>query len=414
MRKKVFCLFIVLVMLFSVVGIATASAATEGTIMTENKNSANGLYVGQYGDSDGNSKINIKDATNVQKYVAGMISLSQNCIAVSNVDGNKDVNVRDATAIQKHLAGISVNSNIGSYLYITGEHTHNYVLNAVISDCESDVYEVYSCLCGDEYQGKVIPARGHNYVDTVVAPTCTKNGYTSHKCSTCLYSYKDNYTSGGSHSYTSKVVAPTCTSQGYTQYTCSLCNTSYKDNYTAVTSHSYNSNGVCYSCGATRPVTDSKVAAFDSVASWFIRNGELTDDGESYGISTYMSGLSNISTAVFYRYYEDTIEIVVDEAGSDLFTWITITRGSNTAEYTYFLGEDLIVDGTFAINSITKNTSSLNCNVVYDAYGLYDYDPAVVKELSAACVVAALNTYDYYDSYYSIPSSLYELGFTRF
>lgn len=453
MYKKVLSLLIVFIMMFSVVSIATASAATEEIQIFADKNDSYGIYVGQFGDSDGNGSINVKDATNVQKYVAGMITLPQSRIAASNVDGNQDVNVRDATAIQKHLAGISVKSDIGMYLYIVGNHVHDYVLGAVAPKCEEDVYEVYSCICGDEYQGNVIPSIGHNYVKTVVAPTCTADGYTTYKCSNCLHtykdsyvkseghkytskvvaatciaqgytehtcsvcndSYKDSYTSGGNHSYTSKVVAPTCTAQGYTQYTCGLCNNSYKDNYTAVTSHSYNSSGKCSVCGAAQPVTDSKVTAFDSVASWMKQNGELTDDGEAYGLSAYyIPELSDFGTAIFYQRYDNEIEIVVEDQDNDLFTWVTITRGSNYAEYVYFLGEDLAAEGTFAINSITSSTSSLDCEIITDTYGLYDYDPAVVKELAAACVRGALSTYTIYDSYYSIPSSLKELGFTKF
>ena len=37
-------------------------------------------------------------------------------------------------------------------------------------------------------------ANGHNYIDTVVAPTITEQGYTIHTCSVCGHSYKDAYT----------------------------------------------------------------------------------------------------------------------------------------------------------------------------------------------------------------------------
>ncbi len=41
---------------------------------------------------------------------------------------------------------------------------------------------------------ETVPAKGHKYVDTVVKPTYTANGYTLHKCLGCGESYNDNYT----------------------------------------------------------------------------------------------------------------------------------------------------------------------------------------------------------------------------
>ncbi|MBQ1977698.1 MAG: FIVAR domain-containing protein, partial [Ruminococcus sp.] len=68
------------------------------------------------GDADGNGKVNIKDATYVQKCVAGITNLSDNgkYTADSNADGK--INVKDATEIQKFLAGLNANENIGTYI----------------------------------------------------------------------------------------------------------------------------------------------------------------------------------------------------------------------------------------------------------------------------------------------------------
>ena len=41
------------------------------------------------------------------------------------------------------------------------------------------------------------------------------------------------------HSYSTKVVAPTCTKDGYTTYTCDICGDSYDDNYTDKIAHNY-------------------------------------------------------------------------------------------------------------------------------------------------------------------------------
>ena len=100
---------------------------------------------------------------------------------------------------------------------------------------------------------KNFPNHTHSYVDTVVAPTCTANGYTVHKCS-CGDTKTDSYTKmlghnyrGGicvrcgiledhKHDFKPTVTAPTCTAEGYTTYTCS-CGESYKKNYVSALEH---------------------------------------------------------------------------------------------------------------------------------------------------------------------------------
>lgn len=44
------------------------------------------------------------------------------------------------------------------------------------------------------------PEHQHAYVDTVISPTCTEQGYTLHKC-TCGNEYRDNYVNATGHTY---------------------------------------------------------------------------------------------------------------------------------------------------------------------------------------------------------------------
>ena len=64
------------------------------------------------GDADGNNTVNVKDATAIQKVVAGLeVAGYVEAAADANEDGS--VNVKDATAIQKWVAGLLEGSNIG-------------------------------------------------------------------------------------------------------------------------------------------------------------------------------------------------------------------------------------------------------------------------------------------------------------
>lgn len=61
------------------------------------------------GDVDIDGKLTIKDATAIQKYLAGMLEhwTGNVQMSISDINLDDDTNIRDATAIQKKLAGIA-------------------------------------------------------------------------------------------------------------------------------------------------------------------------------------------------------------------------------------------------------------------------------------------------------------------
>lgn len=65
------------------------------------------------GDADDNGKINVKDATLIQRYAAKLSDLSEIAFKRSDVNSDDKVNVKDATAIQKFVAKIEVPYPIG-------------------------------------------------------------------------------------------------------------------------------------------------------------------------------------------------------------------------------------------------------------------------------------------------------------
>ncbi|MBQ1977246.1 MAG: Ig-like domain-containing protein, partial [Ruminococcus sp.] len=65
------------------------------------------------GDVDNNGKVNIKDATMIQKAAADIITLSDAENLRADVNGDNKTNVKDATAIQKFIADIETSFPIG-------------------------------------------------------------------------------------------------------------------------------------------------------------------------------------------------------------------------------------------------------------------------------------------------------------
>lgn len=78
---------------------------------------ANAKPVGLFGDSNEDNVVNIKDVTQIQKHLAGIVTLSEDGMFFADTDSNGVVNIKDATAVQKFLAGIQTGFEIGEYIY---------------------------------------------------------------------------------------------------------------------------------------------------------------------------------------------------------------------------------------------------------------------------------------------------------
>lgn len=72
------------------------------------------------GDVNLDGKINIKDATAIQKHLAKFIQLEDKNLSAADVNADGKVNVRDATEIQKYIANMlnATETNVGKEIYI--------------------------------------------------------------------------------------------------------------------------------------------------------------------------------------------------------------------------------------------------------------------------------------------------------
>ena len=86
---------------------------------------------------------------------------------------------------------------------------------------------VFCSVCEVELsrEERAIPALGHTYNNTVIVPTCTAVGYTTHTCSVCEYTYNsDTIAASGHTEVVDAAIAATCTAAGKTEGKhCSVC-----------------------------------------------------------------------------------------------------------------------------------------------------------------------------------------------
>lgn len=174
-----------------------------------------GTVVGKIGDTNKDDKVNIKDATTIQKHLAKLIYLSEGPKLLADCDNNSKLNVRDATTIQKYLAGIKTENVIMHILYEEGIHIHAFEEYEVLPDCDSKGFVRRSCICGEEYVEYTANPVGHIYKDTqIVKPTCVDKGYALVECKNCDYSYKKSYVDPtGEHTYNIRNICVVCNAQ---------------------------------------------------------------------------------------------------------------------------------------------------------------------------------------------------------
>lgn len=117
---------------------------------------------------------------------------------------------------------------------------HTYESQVVAPTCTKDGYTKYTCTCcNNSYIADMVPATGHTFGDWTVtkAATCMENGEETRICA--CGEMETHQTDKADHAYIAMVTEPTCTVGGYTTYTCEVCQHSYVSDMTYANGHAY-------------------------------------------------------------------------------------------------------------------------------------------------------------------------------
>lgn len=229
-------------------------------MLTPIEGEVNGTIIGCMGDINDDKKINIKDSSLIQKYLARFVYLNERFKALSDVDNNQKINIKDSTTLQKYIAKLDIDCVAQYTLYETGTHVHNFVETLVEASCTIDGYTLKSCICGEETKENVVTAKGHDY----------------------------KY----------KLFTATCVDDGYTLYSCKNCNSSYKSNITGATGKHVFSKGECKYCQISE-----KEYSFDELKDFLIENGTYDSKTKSYSyeLSTSFTDTEDAATVIYSK-----------------------------------------------------------------------------------------------------------------
>ena len=230
--------------------------------------------------------------------------------------------------------------------------------------CTANGVKTFTCHCGATYTAEVSKL-SHSYTNYIPNgdATCEEDGT---KTAYCDYGCGNSATlpdigSATEHHYVETVIAPKCTAQGYTKYTCD-CGASYRGNYTAMIPHSYtnyvsNGDATCmtdgtktaycdYACGASETIVDVGSATGHTFVNGECACGAIEwryNDMDEWGMGlapVIIRSVAELNDYVANYPYADMQE-VVDTHGAEYFEknalvifGYTYSTGS-PAEYTY-------------------------------------------------------------------------------
>lgn len=125
---------------------------------------------------------------------------------------------------------------------------HTMIRETVVAPtCDKEGKTVHQCAdCPFVYTTDPVPPLGHTFSLETTAPTCDKEGYTDYTCA-CGYSFRSDYKLPLGHTYKTAITAPTCTAAGFTVYTCD-CGRSYTGDHVEPTGHTYQTETKDASC----------------------------------------------------------------------------------------------------------------------------------------------------------------------
>ena len=254
--------------------------------------------------------------------------------------------------------------------------SHKYVDTVIAPTCTTDGYTLHKCsVCGTSYKDNTTKATGHSYGNSVVTkqPTCTSVGTAIKTCTKCNATVTETIPKT-SHKYTDTVVAPTCTADGYTLHKCSVCGTSYKDSITKATGHSYGNSVV-----TKQPTCTSEGTAIKTCTKC---NATVTEKLPAKG-----------HTAVTDKGYPATCTTGGKTDGSHCSVCNTVIKVQTVINATGHKSSGWIVDKTASIG--VKGSKHKECTVCKKVLETSEIPALSRISISKASVTLSTSTYAY-------------------
>ena len=245
-----------------------------------------------------------------------------------------------------------------------GTHKHSYEKTVVAPTCTEQGYNLYACSCEYTYRDTFVNALGHDFIeytsnndathekDGTKTAVCERNG-----CGAVdtIIDEGSKLIEGHTHSYSSIVTPPTCTERGYTTHICE-CNHSYVDTYVDALEHSftnYVSNG-----DATYEADGTKTAVCDNVGCG--ATDKIADVGSKLERLTvqFVADGTIISTQSFDNTNKDIVVPACPTKNGFIGKWESFTLDDTSIVVNALYVEKTAWDGTSVASSFWDGDGS--------------------------------------------------------
>jgi len=181
---------------------------------------------------------------------------------------------------------------------------HAYEKTIIAPTCTQQGYSIYRCSCTAEYVSDYVPQADHTWEswETTKSASCTGAGEKQRSCAFCTASETETIDPSG-HQYEEEIIAANCKTGGYTLHSCTACDHRVKDIQTEALGHefkNYKSNGdasctkdgtktsKCSRCDETSTVVDPGSATGHTWGAWTIKQepGCLTSGSKTRSCSS--------------------------------------------------------------------------------------------------------------------------------
>ena len=184
----------------------------------------------------------------------------------------------------------------------TAKVAHSYgVWTEMLFTCTTKVLCQSCTVCGSSAL-KSESGSWHNYTTSVIAPTCSEQGYTLHSCTNCGNNYKDTFVDAiGTHSWQDLyVVVSTCIDKKVLSI-CNICGITDVVNKQPTENHNYNDTS-CVVCGFLKPSTGLEYALSSDGCSYEVKSIGTCEDINVVIPEEYMGlPVNKINDRAFYN-----------------------------------------------------------------------------------------------------------------
>ncbi|MBQ7961765.1 MAG: leucine-rich repeat domain-containing protein [Clostridia bacterium] len=225
------------------------------------------------------------------------------------------------------------------------ECNHVFQTSVVAPTCSKEGYTLHKCICNYSYKTDFTDTIPHDYAlsEITTPPTHTTEGIKTLSCN-CGASYTESIPKTEEHNYNQVITEPTCTEKGYTTYTCE-CGDTYVDNYVDAVGHYY-----FYTTETLKPATHTSTGLLKYICVCGISYTVTTDKTQTHSYTKYITKeATHLETGLYtYKCYcGDSYQTVIPKIEEHSYTTVVTAptcASQGYTKYTCACGDSYIDD----------------------------------------------------------------------